>query len=82
MPRRFKNELSIFYSFTEHIDHSFKTIVPHLNIEGKVYFHFLVATSIIKQSANYPDERDISTWSAVDQHKRFLDTDLQEKYNN
>lgn len=77
MPERFKNKLNLSYSFTEFIDYGFKTIVPHLKLGEKIYFHFLIAMNTVKQSADYPGELDISTWFAVDQHKQFLDKALQ-----
>lgn len=79
MPNRFKREVSIYKSFTEYIDFGFKTRVPKLMTGEKIYFHFLVATNLIKQSIQHPDERDVSTWYAVEQTKKFLDNYLDKK---
>lgn len=79
MPNRFKSEVSIYKSFTEYIDFGFKTRVPKLITGEKIYFHFLVATNLIKRSIQHPDERDVSTWYAVEQTKKFLDNYLDKK---
>lgn len=77
IPRRFKNELSIEKSFTEYIPFGFKSIVPALKKDEKLYFHYLVATNPIHQSAVNPSEGDSSTWFAVDQSKEYLDDFLR-----
>lgn len=82
MPKRFKDQLLIwdnpnYLSFTEYIDFGFKTTIPELYEGEKIYFHFLVATNPIKQSIQYPNEEDVSTWYAVDQSKEFLDSFLK-----
>ena len=77
MPERFKNEMSFYESFTEYVDFGFKTTIPKL-VEGeKIYFHFIITTNLIKSSKDYPNERDISTWFAVDQSKKSLDEKLK-----
>ena len=68
MPERFKEDLSWHDSFTEYIDYGFKTTVPKLKGGEKIYFHYIVATNSIKQSEDYPKERDISTWLTVDKN--------------
>ncbi len=77
MPARFERLLGIKtfteYSFTEYIDFGFKTTVPELNESEQIYFHFLLATNPNKPSDFNPNERDCSTWFAVDQSKSFLD---------
>jgi hypothetical protein len=81
MPKRFQNLLGWHenekyyseYSFIEYIDFGFKINIPNLLKNEKIYFHFLVATNPIKQSQEYPRERDVSTWLAVDCSKRYLD---------
>lgn len=73
MPNRFKKEFGFDRSFTEYKDFGFRTAIPDLFKHEKVYFHFLVATNPVRQSSQYPDERDVSTWYAVDQFKEFLD---------
>ena len=82
MPNRFKEKLSDYYSFTEYIDYGFKTVVPHLTPGEKIYFHFLIATNTIKPSLEFQDERDISTWFAVDKHKPFLDKYFESQYGS
>jgi len=79
MPERFKNEIGLGKSFTEYIDFGFKIVIPDLNEKERIYFHFIIATNPIKASTDYPDERDVSTWLAVDQSKKWLDEKL-EKY--
>ncbi len=79
MPERFKEEIGLYKSFTEYTDYGFKTIVPKLDKGEKIYFHFIIATNPIKASKDYPNERDASTWFAVDQSKKWLDEKL-EKY--
>ena len=74
MPNRFKDKLGSYQSFTEYIDFGFKIQVPNLDINEEIYFHFLVATNIIKPSVEYPNERDVSTWYGVDRSKTFLDS--------
>ncbi|MGZ3854327.1 MAG: hypothetical protein ACXVBX_16140 [Flavisolibacter sp.] len=76
MPGRFKNNIGVSKSFTEYIDFGFKTSVPLLSEGEKIYFHYMVATNVIKPSKDYPEERDLSTWFAVDQSKKFLDDKL------
>lgn len=76
MPARLQGELEFFKSFTEYTDFGFKTTVPSLKQGEKIYFHFMVAFNTIKQSKDYPNERDISTWIAVDQYKNRLDQKL------
>jgi len=78
MPNRFKDELGIGDSFTHYDGFGFKTIVPELNENETIYFHFLVATNTIKPNEQYPDERDVSTWYAVERSKDFLDKYLKE----
>jgi hypothetical protein len=73
MPNRFHKLLMDFNSFTEPIECGFRTKVPTLNKGEVIYFHFLAATNSRKQSKEYPDEEDISTWFAVDIHKCLLD---------
>ena len=79
MPERFKKEIGFYKSFTEYIDWGFKTTIPILNKDEKIYFHFIVATNTIMPSKEHPNERDISTWFAVDHSKKWLDERL-EKY--
>jgi len=74
MPNRFKEKLDFHRSFTEYIDFGFKIHVPKLEINEEIYFHFLVATDIIKPSVEHPNERDVSTWYGVDRSKFFLDS--------
>lgn len=64
------------YSFTEYLDFGFKTEIPDLRANEQIYFHFLSAINTIKPSIQYPDERDVSTWFAVDQTKNFLEKEL------
>ncbi len=73
MPGRLKDEDGSFKSFTEYVEFGFKTVVPLLENGEKIYFHFIVATNRIKPSIDYPNERDVSTWLAVDQSKNYLD---------
>ena len=82
MPERFKVDLGWSKSFTEYIDFGFKTTVPDLKESEKIYFHFMVATNSIKPSKDYPNERDISTWFAVDQYKKTLDEKLTNTAGN
>lgn len=76
MPARFKAEVNFYKSFTEYIDFGFKTSVPELEEGEKIYFHFIIAINPIKPSKDYPNERDASTWFAVDQFKKYLDKKL------
>ncbi len=77
MPERFKGEIGFYKSFTVYVDFGFKTNIPNL-IEGeKIYFHFITATNSIKPSKDHPNERDISTWFAVDHTKKWLDERLR-----
>ncbi|MGI4870243.1 MAG: hypothetical protein ACRYFX_03580 [Janthinobacterium lividum] len=80
MPKRFENDLGSGSSFTEYSDFGFKTTIPDLEDGEKIYFHFIVATNPIKPSQEYPDERNISTWFAVDQSKKSLDNQLKNKF--
>ncbi|WP_422091613.1 hypothetical protein [Tenacibaculum ovolyticum] len=74
MPNRFKNFLGIYfekYSITEIINYEeFETKIPNLEINEKIYFHYLIASKV---KANIFDvENDISTNIAVDFSKRYL----------
>jgi hypothetical protein len=82
MPERLKTETSIYKSFTEYVDFGFKTTVPILKEGERIYFHFIVATNEIKPSKDHPNERDISTWFAVDQSKKYLDAKLKSTAGN
>ena len=75
MPLRFENLLDYDQTFTKYLDFGFKTIIPALYNQEKIYFHYLIATKTIKQSLEYSKAKDIdiSTWFAVDQSKTFLD---------
>jgi len=79
MPLRFLGELDLGNSFTHYDGFGFKTVVPTLEENETIYFHFLIATNTIKQSVQYPEERDTSTWYAVEQSKEFLDNYLKVK---
>jgi hypothetical protein len=68
------------FSFTDYLDFGFKTIIPELNTGEQIYFHYLSAINSIKPSLQYPDERDVSTWYAVEQTEKFLENELQIKY--
>lgn len=82
MPKRFENKVGLFNSFTEYTDFGFKTVVPDLVESEKIYFHFIVATDLVRPSKEFPDERDISTWYAVDKSKLFLDEKLENTAGN
>ena len=71
MPKRFKGDIGFHKSFTEYVDFGFKTIIPTMDNGEKIYFHFIVATNSIEASKDYPYERNISTWFAVDKSKRW-----------
>ena len=79
MPLRFANLLDYDKTFTEYLYFGFKTTIPTLHNNEKIYFHYLIATNIIKRNLEYtsPQDIDISTWFAVDQSKTFLDEYLQ-----
>jgi len=79
MPIRFKDELSIAKSFTEYIDYGFKTVIPELKINEKIYFHFLVATNSLNENKEYNNSTDASTWYAVEKSKKLLDYYLKEQ---
>lgn len=83
MPKRFENKLglhrSTIWTMTKYIDFGFETTVPDLMNKERIYFHFLVASNKIKPSYRYPNERDCSTWYAVEQSKKFLDEYLKMK---
>jgi hypothetical protein len=68
LPIRFQKQLgyqSEYVSFTEYLPLGFRTIVPELRKDEKLYFHYLMATNPKKKSLEYPDEDDISTNFAV-----------------
>jgi len=81
MPKRFKDEVDVYKSFTEYIDYGFRTTIPILERGEKIYFHYLVATDAIRPDNQYPDQNDISTWFAVDQLKKELDEMLAANQN-
>ncbi len=72
MPNRFKNFLGNFsnkYSLTEIVNHQeFRTTIPNLEIDEKIYFHYLIASKT--KSDDF--KGDISTHLAVDYPKRIL----------
>ncbi len=75
MPTRFAEQLGYHskkYSFTEYLDLGFKTIVPELRKDEKLYFHYLIATNSGKKSTENTDEDGLSTHFAVDFSKRTL----------
>lgn len=82
MPERFKDEIGFYKSFTEYIDFGFQTSVPLLQKGERIYFHFIAATNTIRASRDYPNERDASTWFAVDQSKKYLDEKLTNTAGN
>jgi len=79
IPNRFKDYLSTSETFTKYIDYGLKIEIPNLLLGEKIYFHFIVATDLIKPSEYNSDEIDISTWLAVNQSKSFLDKIFTEK---
>ena len=75
MPFRFANQLGNWLphnSFTEYLNLGFKTTLPNLEKNERLYLHFLVAINPRKKSVEYPDDDDISTNFAVDYQKRVL----------
>ncbi|MQP23509.1 hypothetical protein GFJ94_00320 [Flavobacterium sp. LMO8] len=75
-PIRLKNEISIEKPITNYIDFGFESIIPNLEINEKLYLHFLIAT---RKKAEKNDNENISTWIAVDNSKKELD-ELNRKY--
>ena len=76
MPQRLEKMLgndSKNYSFTEYTDFGYKTNIPRLLKDEKIYFHFLVATNPIKIDPDNHSYRDLSPWFAVDWVKSTLD---------
>lgn len=76
MPQRFISNLNKEGSFTNYTPFGFNTKIPILEVGEKIYFHFIVSISPIRQSTEYPEERDISTWNIVNKSKKFLDRKL------
>ena len=87
MPQRFAEflgDLGEQYSFTKYINFGFKTTIPQLEQQEQIYFHYLVATNKIQASLKHPNERNTSTWLAVDCPKRYLDEyykDVESQYS-
>ena len=75
-PIRLKNEISIEKPITNYIDFGFESIIPNLEVNEKLYLHFLIAT---RKKAEMNDNENISTWIAVDNSKKELDK-LNRKY--
>ena len=75
-PIRLKNEISIEKPITNYIDLGFESIIPNLEVNEKLYLHFLIAT---RKKAEMNDNENISTWIAVDNSKKELDK-LNRKY--
>lgn len=69
-PSRLKNEISLEKPITNYIDFGFESIIPNLEINEKLYLHFLIATRKKKEKN---DNENISTWIAVDNSKKQLD---------
>ena len=49
------------------------TQVPPLEVGEQFYFHYIVAENPCRQSVDYPNESDVSTWFAVEQSKKQLE---------
>ena len=75
-PIRLKNEISLEKPITNYIDFGFESIIPNLEINEKLYLHFLIAT---RKKTEKNDNENISTWIAVDNSKKELD-ELNRKY--
>ncbi|NRT13624.1 hypothetical protein [Flavobacterium sp. 14A] len=75
-PIRLKNEISLEKPITNYIDFGFESMIPNLEINEKMYLHFLVAT---RKKIEKNDNENISTWIAVDNSKKELD-ELNIKY--
>ncbi len=69
-PIRLKNEISLEKPLSKYIDFGFESIIPNLEINEKLYLHFLVATG---KKTEKNDNQNISTWIAVDKSKKELD---------
>ena len=54
------------WSFTKYLEFGLETILPELNKEEKMYFHYLIATNKRMKHKKYLNEDDISTNFAVD----------------
>ena len=76
-PIRLKNEISLEKPITNYVDFGFESIIPNLEINEKLYLHFLIATRKIEKN----DKENISTWVAVDRSKKELD-ELNRKYGS
>lgn len=79
MPTRFEKELGYWsekYSFTSNLDLGFKTIIPHLNKDEKIYFHYLIAANS-KPTDKSDDVMESTTSTAV----YFTKSELFEKLN-
>jgi hypothetical protein len=69
-PIRLKNEISLEKPISKYIDFGFESIIPNLEINEKLYLHFLVATG---KKTEKNDNENMSTWIAVDKSKKELD---------
>ncbi len=69
-PIRLKNEISLEKPISKYIDFGFESIIPNLEINEKLYLHFLVAT---RKKTEKNDNENMSTWIAVDKSKKELD---------
>ena len=76
-PNRLKNEINLEKPLTNYIDFGFESKIPNLEINEKIYLHFLIATRKTKKN----DNENISTWIAVDRNKNELD-ELNRKYGS
>lgn len=83
MPNRLIKENKIngyALEYTKYLEYGFETEIPELKENEVVYFQYLYAVNTIKLSVEHPDERDISTWFAVEQRKDFLMRELGVKF--
>ena len=80
MPPRFEGPLMNYeLEITTVTSLGLATQIPRLNAGEQFYFHYLIAENPCRQSAEYPDESDASTWFAVDQSKKQLEQTLGAK---
>lgn len=74
VPRRLAEDLNRFRLLVTTIEaDGLRTQVPPLLEQEQFYFHYVVAESSRRKSAEYPAEWDISTWYAVEQEREQLE---------
>lgn len=74
VPKRISQELANgSLLITTIVNDGLKTQIPALLENEQFYLHYVWAESQQRNSVDYPEEQDISTWCAVDQPKEALE---------